>query len=125
VSKIGKDKIIGACVMVIGILIGIIYTLGSIVDLVMESSFGGVIAGGFSIPFLTQLLTVDIFSWELFVVAPLWLIVVLIAVIAVWIGYSMLTVPQHLAENEYYACSRPSRSVDLNLLAYSKNWKRS
>jgi hypothetical protein len=93
VSKIAKDKIIGAVVMIVGILIGIIYTLGSIVDLVMESSFGGVIAAGFEIPLLTQLLTVDIFSWELFVVAPLWLIVVLIAVIAVWIGYSMLTTP--------------------------------
>jgi len=89
----GKDKIIGAVVMIVGILIGIFYTLGSIVDLVMESTFLGVTVGGFEIPLLTQLLTVDIFSWELFVVAPLWLIVVLIAIIAVWIGYSMLTTP--------------------------------
>ncbi len=88
-----KDKIIGLVVMLVGILIGIIYTLGSIVDLVLESSFLGITAGGFQIPALTTLLTVDIFSWKLFVVAPLWLIVILVAIIAVWIGYSMLTTP--------------------------------
>ncbi len=89
-----KDKIIGLVVMLVGILIGIVYTLGSIVDLVMESAFLGAIPGGFEIPALTTLLlNVDIFSWKLFVVAPLWLIVILVAIIAVWIGYSMLTTP--------------------------------
>ena len=86
-----KDKVIGAVVMLVGILIGIIYTLGSIVDLYLVTV--GNMPNGFEIPLLTTLLTMDLFSWELFVVAPLWLIVVLIAVIAVWIGYSMLTTP--------------------------------
>ena len=86
-----KDKIIGAVVMLVGILIGIIYTLGSIVDLYLVTI--GNLPNGFDIPALSTLLTFDIFSWELFVVAPLWLIVVLIAIIAVWIGYSMLTTP--------------------------------
>ena len=36
---------------------------------------------------------VDWLDWRLFVVVPLWIIVVLIAVIAIWIGYSMLTTP--------------------------------
>ncbi len=86
-----KDKIIGAVVMLVGILIGIIYTLGSIVDLAMQSALVGD-PNGFYIPGLL-IFGVDPFSWELFVVAPLWLIVVLIAIIAVWIGYSMLTTP--------------------------------
>lgn len=86
-----KDKVIGAVVMLVGILIGIIYTLGSIVDLYLVTI--GNLANGFEIQWLSALLTFDLFSWELFVVAPLWLIVVLIAIIAVWIGYSMLTTP--------------------------------
>ena len=86
-----KDKVIGAVVMLVGILIGIIYTLGSIVDLYLVTV--GNMPNGFEIGALSVLLGMDLFSWELFVVAPLWLIVVLIAVIAVWIGYSMLTTP--------------------------------
>jgi hypothetical protein len=92
VITIAKDKIIGLLIMVIGVLIAIIYTLGSIVDLYMEQVAGK--EGGFQIPFLTHLLGgFDIFSWKLFVVAPMWLLVVLIAIIAIWIGYSMLTTP--------------------------------
>lgn len=86
-----KDKIIGAVIMVVGILIAVVYTLGSIVDLYLRSSWGGCASAtcpGFFIPGLP-----DIFEWELFVVAPLWLIVVLIGVIAIWIGWSMLTTP--------------------------------
>jgi len=91
VSKIAKDKVLGAVVMLAGILIGIIYTLGSIVDLYLVTV--GDMANGFEIAILSDLLNMDLFSWELFVVAPLWLIVVLIAIIAIWIGYSMLTTP--------------------------------
>ncbi|MHA1526755.1 MAG: hypothetical protein ACTSQD_06970, partial [Promethearchaeota archaeon] len=43
--------------------------------------------------FLTNLFGVDLFSWRLFVVAPLWLLVLLVCIIAIWIGYSMLTTP--------------------------------
>ena len=89
-SEIAKDKIIGLIIMVIGILIAVVYTLGSIVDLYLQSSWAGAAqsAQGFVIPGLP-----DIFDWQLFVVAPLWLIVILICVIAIWIGYSMLTTP--------------------------------
>ncbi len=76
--------------MLIGILIAIVYTLGSIVDLFLE--WRGT-TGGFEIAALTGLLGVDIFSWRLFVVAPLWILVILISIIAIWIGYSMLTTP--------------------------------
>ena len=82
-----KDKIIGAIVIIVGILIGVIYTLGSVVDLWLETL--GNQANGFYIP----LFVIDFFDWRLFTVGPLWLIVILIAIIAIWIGYSMLTTP--------------------------------
>jgi hypothetical protein len=77
--------------MLIGVIIAIVYTLGSVVDLYMESIGGA--SGGFEIPFVTNLFGTDLFSWRLFVVAPLWLLVILVSVIAIWIGYSMLTTP--------------------------------
>ena len=89
---IGKDKIIGLLIMLVGFVIAIVYTFGSIVDLMMESSLFGV-SGGFQIEFLTNLLGIDIFSWRLFVVLPIWILVILICVIAIWIGWSMLTTP--------------------------------
>ena len=87
-----KDKVIGACIMVVGILMAIIYTLGSIVDLYLQSGFAGALQNPNGFELLPGVLP-DLFDWQLFVVAPLWLIVVLISVIAIWIGYSMLTTP--------------------------------
>ena len=86
-----KDKIIGLLIMLVGVIIAIVYTLGSVVDLYMET-LGGV-TGGFQVEFLSKLFGVDLFSWRLFVVAPLWLLVILVCIIAIWIGYSMLTTP--------------------------------
>ncbi len=77
--------------MLIGILIAVVYTLGSIVDLFLE--WRDPSSAGFEIAALTALLGFDIFSWRLFVVAPLWILVILISIIAIWIGYSMLTTP--------------------------------
>ena len=75
--------------MIVGILIAVFYTLGSVVDLFMESIMA--IPGG--IDLTSSWLQIDIFSWELMVVAPMWLLVILISIIAIWIGYSMLTTP--------------------------------
>ena len=85
---IAKDKLIGALIMCIGILIAIIYTMGSVVDLYLETVLDQV--GGLDLT--SGIFGMDLLNWKLFVVAPLWLIVILIAVIAIWIGYSMLTV---------------------------------
>ncbi|MFX0032171.1 MAG: hypothetical protein ACFE8E_06010 [Candidatus Hodarchaeota archaeon] len=84
-----KDKIIGAIVLILGIFIAIVYTMGSIVDLWFQT-WGGNPNWAKAIfgDFLGALL-----SWELFVVLPIWLIVILICIIAIWIGYSMLTTP--------------------------------
>ena len=80
--------------MLLGILIAILYTLGSIVDLLMEAVG---VSKGFEMPLISDMTEAlwgfDIFSWRLFVVLPLWLLVVLICIIAIWIGYSMLTTP--------------------------------
>ncbi len=82
-----KDKIIGLIVMIVGILIAIIYTLGSIVDLFMAT------IGGNADGLVFRIFSWDVLDWRLFVVAPLWLMVILICIIGIWIGYSMLTTP--------------------------------
>ena len=83
-----KDKIIGAIVMIIGVLILIIYTMGSVVDLWFNTLGNN---KNWDVAF--QLFGIDWLDWRLFVVLPMWIIVVLIAVIGIWIGYSMLTTP--------------------------------
>jgi predicted membrane protein len=88
---IAKDKLIGAIIVVVGALLGIIYVLGSLVDFLMTTSLFGGLENGFDIT--SSWLGVDLFDWRLFVVAPMTLVVVLVAIIAVWIGYSMLTTP--------------------------------
>ncbi|MFX0004884.1 MAG: hypothetical protein ACFE9C_00835 [Candidatus Hodarchaeota archaeon] len=76
--------------MVVGILIAIFYTLGSVVDLYMVTVMD--IPNGIDLT-STWFFGLDILSWELMVVLPMWLLVVLISIIAIWIGYSMLTTP--------------------------------
>ncbi|MFW9972726.1 MAG: hypothetical protein ACFFDF_21250 [Candidatus Odinarchaeota archaeon] len=83
-----KDKVIGAIVMIVGILIAIIYTMGSIVDLMMNTLFDSPNWDAWA-----NLFGIDWLDWRLFVVAPMWLLVILISIIAIWIGYSMLTTP--------------------------------
>ncbi|MBA7608191.1 hypothetical protein ES703_15367 [subsurface metagenome] len=74
--------------MIVGILIAIIYTMGSIVDLLFDTIWNNPDWDSFM-----NILDIDWLDWRLFVVAPLWLLVILIAIIAIWIGYSMLTTP--------------------------------
>ncbi|MCK4779923.1 MAG: hypothetical protein KAT57_07045 [Candidatus Lokiarchaeota archaeon] len=74
--------------MIVGILIAIIYTMGSIVDLLFDTIWDNPDWDSFM-----NILDIDWLDWRLFVVAPLWLLVILIAIIAIWIGYSMLTTP--------------------------------
>lgn len=83
-----KDKVIGAIVMIVGILIAIVYTMGSIVDLLFDTVWSNPNWDSW-----TNILDIDWLDWKLFVVLPLWLLVILISIIAIWIGYSMLTTP--------------------------------
>ncbi|MFX1500230.1 MAG: hypothetical protein ACFFDH_04610 [Promethearchaeota archaeon] len=84
-----KDKIIGAIVMIVGILIAIVYTMGSIIDLLFETVWDNPSWDSW-VPLVDW---IDWLDWRLFVVAPMWLLVLLISIIAIWIGYSMLTTP--------------------------------
>ena len=84
-----KDKVIGAIVMIVGILIAIVYTMGSLVDLLFDTIWDNPNWDEW-----TRLIgDVDWMDWRLFVVAPMWLLIILISIIAIWIGYSMLTTP--------------------------------
>jgi len=76
--------------MIVGILIAIIYTMGSIVDLLFDTIWKN---PDWDLWLKELLFDIDFLDWKLFVVAPLWLLVILIAIIAIWIGYSMLTTP--------------------------------
>ncbi len=83
-----KDKIIGAIVMILGILIAIVYTMGSVVDLWFNT-----IVNYPNWDDMFNLFGIDWLDYRLFTVLPLWIMVLLIAIIAIWIGYSMLTTP--------------------------------
>lgn len=100
-----KDKIIGAIVLILGILIGVIYTLGSLVDLIFEQFLGN-----YNWDNIFRIFGIDWLNWRLFVVLPMWLIVLLICIIAIWIGYSMLT-PFTIRRWEFYACARSIRGI--------------
>ncbi len=76
--------------MIIGILIAIVYTMGSILDLLFTTVWKPDTGEWDD---WIHLFDIDWLDWRLFVVLPMWLIVVLISVIAIWIGYSMLTTP--------------------------------
>lgn len=65
--------------MIVGLAIAIIYTMGSVLDLWLDLKF--------------ELFEIDWLNWKIFVVGPIWLFVMLISIIAIWIGYSMLTTP--------------------------------
>ena len=100
-----KDKIIGAIVLILGVLIGVIYTLGSLVDLIMEQFLGNQQWDS-----IFEIFGIDWLNWRLFVVLPMWLIVLLICIIAIWIGYSMLT-PFTFRRWEFHACTRSIRGT--------------
>jgi hypothetical protein len=101
-----KDKIIGLIVMIVGILIAIVYTMGSVVDLWFNT-----LGGNSNWDSALRVFNVDWLDWRLFVVLPLWLIVILISIIAIWIGYSMLTTPAPVPLEVFHSISLYYRLV--------------
>ena len=99
-----KDKIIGAIVMILGILIAIVYTMGSVVDLWFET-----LGDNPNWDLVFRWFNVDWLDYRLFTVLPLWIMVLLIAIIAIWIGYSMLTGFMHFAGFKLDAGTRSIR----------------
>jgi fatty acid desaturase len=84
-----KDKVIGLVIMLVAILLIVFYTLWGPVDLYMsrlteQPADRGALAWFYSLPAM---------NWEYAVVLPMWLVVVLVGIIAIWIGFSMVTTP--------------------------------
>ena len=85
-----KDKIIGAVIMILAILLIIVYTVIGPIDLLLTSDlpaldwFDGITA---------WLRNINGFNWKWAMMLPMFMVVFLISVIAAWIGFSMLTTP--------------------------------
>lgn len=86
-----KDKIIGAVIMILAILLIIVYTVIGPIDLFLGDPIrvgwewlDGITAWMRGIPG---------FSWKWAMMIPLFLVVFLVGVISAWIGFSMLTTP--------------------------------
>ena len=83
-----KDRIIGAVLIIIGILLAIIYTLGSIIDLLFNTIWKNP-----DWDLWIRFFDIDILNWKFFVVMALWVLVIITSIIAIWIGYSMIMTP--------------------------------
>ncbi len=83
----GKEKIIGALIFIFALLLMLYYTWG----LVLLSLFPDLVAWVETLPsFLIPILAPD----PMFlIILPIWAAAVLISVIAMWIGWTMLTTP--------------------------------
>lgn len=85
-----KDKILGGIIMVVGIALIFFYTvLGPIDRLCMD----GARFADTWLDSVTAWRNLGGLDWEIMVILPIWLLVVLIGLIAAWIGFSMLTTP--------------------------------
>ncbi len=86
----GKEKIYGGLIFLLALLLILYYTWG----LVLLPLFPALAAWVDSI-FATGTFLNMIFhpSWEMLVIIPIYLAAVLIGLIAMWIGYTMLTTP--------------------------------
>jgi hypothetical protein len=84
---VGKEKIIGALIFIIGLLAMLYWTWGLIILQIFPDLATWVIE---NLGILGPLLAPD---WKWLVILPIWIGVVLIMVIAMWIGWTMLTTP--------------------------------
>ena len=84
-----KDKILGAVIMVVGIVLIIVYTVIGPLDYYAA----GTGAGTWVDTSTAWLRDLPLMHWEWAVILPLWLVVVLVGIIAAWIGISMITTP--------------------------------
>ncbi|MHA2296816.1 MAG: hypothetical protein ACXAEU_00030 [Candidatus Hodarchaeales archaeon] len=78
-----NGKIKGSIFMVFGILLAIIYALGSVLDLFFNTIGNN--------PYWDQSLWfggIDWLDWRLFSVLPLWLVITMISLMVIWLGYA-------------------------------------
>lgn len=76
--------------MVVGIALIFFYTVFGPID---RACMTGAVWSGTWLDNVTSWRNVFGLDWEWMVVLPIWLLVVLIGLIAAWIGFSMLTTP--------------------------------
>ena len=82
-----KDKVIGGIISLVGLLLIIVYIIWGPVNLYFGSE-------GREIPsWLVSLQDMPGFAWQWAVIIPITIVVCLIGLLAVWIGYSMVTTP--------------------------------
>ena len=74
--------------IIIGILLAIIYTLGSIIDFLFNVFWENP-----DWDLWARLFDIDVLNWEFFVAIPLWALVIIISIVAIWIGYNMIVTP--------------------------------
>jgi hypothetical protein len=87
VKYMSKDKLIGVIILLLAIVVGILYTLMGPVDYWLKKT------GQEPMDILAFLYAIPGFNWEVAVILPLWLVVILVCIIAAWIGVSMITTP--------------------------------
>ena len=80
----GKEKILGALIFIFSLLVLIYYTWGLLI-LQIFPDLATMVPAGFEWLFAPD--------WKWLVILPIWLAAVLIMVIAMWIGWTMLTTP--------------------------------
>ncbi|MHA1672710.1 MAG: hypothetical protein ACTSYI_03700 [Promethearchaeota archaeon] len=80
----GKDKAFGLTILLFGIVMIVFYIFWAPMSLIYQGGGLQGMAGFYSIGF---------FNWQWAVVLPLTFMVVLVGLLAAWIGYSMITTP--------------------------------
>ncbi|RDE13289.1 MAG: hypothetical protein C4K47_06365 [Candidatus Thorarchaeota archaeon] len=88
----GKEKGFGALILILAFLVLIYYTWGLVI---LQNPWFGPAATSWAYGLFPPGILRDIFvpDWRFLVMLPIWLAVVLIAVIGMWIGWTMVTTP--------------------------------
>ena len=74
----GKDKAFGIVILFVGLAMSILYIIWGPLDLINDASTAAIWS---------------FFDWRWAVVLPMTLAVIMIGLLAMWIGYSMITTP--------------------------------
>ncbi|MCP4761777.1 MAG: hypothetical protein GY870_08345 [archaeon] len=84
-----KDKIIGAVIMIGALVVLLVYTLMGPIDLACDGILSGTAIDTATVG-IRHIMGLD---WRWMVMLPLWIAVALVCIIAMWIGFSMITTP--------------------------------
>jgi hypothetical protein len=88
----GKEKGFGALILILAFLVLIYYTWGLVI---LQNPWFGPAATAWANSLFPSGILHDIIlpDWKFLVMLPIWVAVVLIAVIGMWIGWTMVTTP--------------------------------